>query len=69
VRPRVCFIPPRMCSAENPTEIFRRPAARWSAAALFQIRDGKLAEFIKDRSKLSMWEQLGWPINECLTQA
>jgi predicted ester cyclase len=42
--------------------------ARWSAAALFQIRDGKLVEFIKDWNKLSMWEQLGWPVDECLTQ-
>lgn len=40
--------------------------ARWSAAALFQVRDGKLAEFIKDWNKLSMWEQLGWPASECM---
>jgi predicted ester cyclase len=42
--------------------------ARWSAAALFQIRDGKLVEFIKDWNEQSMWEQLGWPVDECLTQ-
>lgn len=42
--------------------------ARWSAAAIFQVRDGKLYEFIKDWNKLSMWEQLGWPADECLTQ-
>lgn len=41
--------------------------ARWSAAALFQTRDEKLVEFIKDWNKLSMWEQLGWPVDECLT--
>lgn len=39
--------------------------ARWTAAALFEIRGGKLAEFIKDWNKLSMWEQLGWPADEC----
>ncbi len=42
--------------------------ARWSAAALFQVSEGKLVEFIKDWNKLSMWEQLGWPIEECLTE-
>jgi predicted ester cyclase len=41
--------------------------ARWSAAALFRIAEGKLVEFIKDWNKLSMWEQLGWPTRECLT--
>lgn len=41
--------------------------ARWSAAALFQVQEGKLVEFIKDWNKLSMWEQLGWPVEECLT--
>jgi predicted ester cyclase len=40
--------------------------ASWSAAALFQVSDGKLVEFIKDWNKLSMWEQLGWPASECL---
>lgn len=42
-------------------------SANWSAAALFQIRDRKLVEFIKDWNKLSMWEQFGWPVSECLT--
>lgn len=42
-------------------------AARWSAAALFRVEGGKLAEFIKDWNKLSMWEQFGWPLEECLT--
>jgi predicted ester cyclase len=41
--------------------------AKWSAAALFRVQDGKLVEFIKDWNKLAMWEQLGWPPNECLT--
>jgi predicted ester cyclase len=41
--------------------------ARWSAAALFRVQGGKLAEFIKDWNKLSMWEQLGWPAEECRT--
>jgi predicted ester cyclase len=42
-------------------------SARWSAAAIFMVWDGKLVEFIKDWNKLSMWEQLGWPVSECLT--
>ncbi len=42
--------------------------AQWSAAALFRAQDGKLVEFIKDWNKLAMWEQLGWPIEECLTR-
>lgn len=41
--------------------------ARWSAAALFRVEDGKLVEFVKDWNKLQMWEQLGWPVEECLT--
>jgi predicted ester cyclase len=40
--------------------------ARWTASALFRVEGGKLAEFIKDWNKLSMWEQLGWPVEECL---
>ncbi|MGV0107550.1 hypothetical protein NSTC731_04266 [Nostoc sp. DSM 114167] len=35
---------------------------------LFRVENGKLAEFIKEWNKLSMWEQFGWPIEECLTQ-
>jgi predicted ester cyclase len=42
--------------------------AQWSAAALFRVQDAKLVEFIKEWNKLSMWEQLGWPADECLTQ-
>ena len=44
-----------------------RRNARWTAAALFRVEDGKLVQFVKDWNKLSMWEQLGWPIEECLT--
>jgi predicted ester cyclase len=40
--------------------------ARWTAAALFRVEDGKLAEFIKEWDKLAMWHQLGWPLEECL---
>lgn len=43
-------------------------SARWTAAAIFEVQDGKLSEFIKDWNKLEMWEQLGWPMEECLTQ-
>lgn len=42
--------------------------ARWTAAALFRVEDGRLAEFIKEWDKLAMWEQLGWPLEECLRQ-
>lgn len=40
-------------------------SARWTAAALFRVEDGKLAEFIKEWDNLAMWEQLGWPLDEC----
>lgn len=43
--------------------------ARWNAAAIFRLEDGKIAEFIKDWNKLSMWEQLGWPLEECLVHS
>jgi hypothetical protein len=43
------------------------PCARWTAAALFGVEDGKLTEVIKEWDKLSMWEQLGWPLEECLS--
>lgn len=42
--------------------------AQWTATGTFRVENGKLAEFIKDWNKLSMWEQFGWPIEECLTQ-
>lgn len=40
--------------------------AQWTAAALFELTDdGKISKFIKEWNKLAMWEQLGWPIEEC----
>lgn len=42
--------------------------AQWTASAIFRVENGKLAEFIKDWNKLSMWEQFGWPVEECLIQ-
>jgi predicted ester cyclase len=42
--------------------------ARWTAAALFRVDNGKLAEFIKEWDRLSMWRQLGWPLEECLSR-
>lgn len=39
--------------------------ARWTACGIFRVVDGKLVEFIKEWDKLSMWEQLGWPVEEC----
>ncbi|MBK4120443.1 ester cyclase [Kocuria rhizophila] len=41
--------------------------ATWTACALFRAENGKLTEFVKEWNKLPMWEQLGWPIEECLT--
>jgi predicted ester cyclase len=46
----------------------RGKKAQWTASALFRVEDGKLVEFIKDWNKLSMWEQFGWPLEECLSQ-
>jgi predicted ester cyclase len=40
--------------------------ACWTASAIFRVENGKIKEFIKDWNKLSMWEQLGWPAEECL---
>lgn len=40
--------------------------SRWTACALFRIENGKLVEFIKEWNKLAMWEQFGWPAEECL---
>jgi len=42
--------------------------AHWTAAAFFTCKDGKIVEFIKDWNKLPMWEQLGWPLDECYTE-
>lgn len=41
--------------------------ATWTASALFRCENGKLVEFVKEWNKLPMWEQLGWPVEECLT--
>lgn len=45
-----------------------RRKARWSAAGLFRVEEGKLAQFTKEWDKLAMWQQLGWPIEECLAR-
>ena len=34
--------------------------ARWSAAAIFEVKDGKVHSFTKEWDKLNMWKQLGW---------
>ncbi|MBX6382615.1 MAG: ester cyclase [Acetobacteraceae bacterium] len=41
--------------------------AQWTASAIFKVENGMLVELIKDWNKLSMWEQLGWPPEECLS--
>ena len=38
--------------------------AKWTASAIFEIRDGKIYGFIKDWDKLNMWKQLGWMNND-----
>ncbi|KZF22837.1 NTF2-like protein [Xylona heveae TC161] len=34
--------------------------AHWTAAAIFEVRDGKVYSFTKEWDKLHMWKQLGW---------
>lgn len=34
--------------------------AKWTAAAIFEVTDGKVHSFTKEWDKLSMWKQLGW---------
>ena len=34
--------------------------AKWSAAAIFEVKDGKVHSFTKEWDKLNMWKQLGW---------
>lgn len=34
--------------------------AKWSAAAIFEVKDGKLHSFTKKWDKSNMWKQLGW---------
>jgi predicted ester cyclase len=41
--------------------------SRWTACGVFRVENGKLAEFIKEWNKVAMWEQFGWPAEECLT--
>nr|MDZ8007329.1 L-dopachrome tautomerase-related protein [Nostoc sp. DedSLP05]MDZ8101930.1 L-dopachrome tautomerase-related protein [Nostoc sp. DedSLP01] len=51
-----------------PTTYLNDIRLQWTATGTFRIENGKIAQFIKDWNKLSMWEQFGWPIEECLTQ-
>lgn len=39
--------------------------SRWTVCALFRVENGKLVEFVKEWNKLAMWEQFGWPVEEC----
>ena len=34
--------------------------AKWSAAAIFEVKDGRVHSFTKEWDKLNMWKQLGW---------
>ena len=34
--------------------------AKWTAAAIFEVRDGKIHSFIREWDKLNVWKQLGW---------
>lgn len=34
--------------------------AKWTAAAIFEVTDGKVHSFTKEWDKLNMWKQLGW---------
>ncbi|MCJ1302590.1 hypothetical protein MMC08_005394 [Hypocenomyce scalaris] len=34
--------------------------AKWTAAAIFEVEDGKVKSFTKEWDKLNMWKQLGW---------
>ncbi|KAK4690654.1 hypothetical protein P7C71_g6185, partial [Lecanoromycetidae sp. Uapishka_2] len=34
--------------------------AKWTAAAIFEVKDGKVYSFTKEWDKLNMWKQLGW---------
>ena len=34
--------------------------AKWTAAAIFEVKDGKIHSFTKEWDKLNMWKQLGW---------
>lgn len=43
--------------------------AEWTAGAFFQLRDGQIVECLLEWDRLALWEQLGWPVEECLSQA
>ena len=34
--------------------------AKWTAAAIFEVKNGKVHSFTKEWDKLRMWKQLGW---------
>ncbi|KAL9135077.1 MAG: hypothetical protein Q9175_003729 [Cornicularia normoerica] len=34
--------------------------AKWTAAAIFEVKNGKVHSFTKEWDKLNMWKQLGW---------
>ena len=34
--------------------------AKWTAAAIFEVKDGKVHSFTKEWDKLNMWKHLGW---------
>ena len=34
--------------------------ADWTAAAIFELEDGKIKAWTKEWDKLNMWKQLGW---------
>ena len=34
--------------------------AKWTASAIFEVKDGKVDSFTKEWDKLNMWKQLGW---------
>jgi predicted ester cyclase len=38
--------------------------AHWTAAAIFELDNGKIKTFVKEWDKLAMWRQFGWPENE-----
>ena len=42
--------------------------ARWTAAAIFEVKEGKIYSFTKEWDKLNMWKQLGMneDFNSCL---
>ena len=45
--------------------------AKWGAAAIFEVKNGKVHSFTKDWDKVHMWKQLGWmkPENDSVDYA